>query len=422
MKLLITNALICDPQSAFNGKTCDLLIHNGIIEQVQPAGKAPREGKTFDAKGACISPGWFDMRAALREPGHEFKEDLASGAQAAAAGGFTSVACLPTTQPAIQSKADIEFIYRRAEALPIHIFPYGAITKDREGKDMNELYDMHQAGAVGFTDGNRSIAHAGVLLRAMMYAKTFSSMLLNHAEDTDLSAGGRMHEGPVSTGLGLKGLPSIAEELVIVRDIELAKYAEVPVHISHISSRGSVELIRKAKKQGVQVTCDVAVANLVYTDESLTGFDSTFKLNPPLRSKADRKSLWDGLADGTIDCIVTDHHPEDVEHKDVEFEYAAPGMIQLQTAYALLNMHAPKGFTTDMLVQALSVNPRKILKRDALKIEKGAQAELTVFDPGANWTYDLAANRSRSRNSPVLNTTLKGKCIAIINKDQLIRS
>ncbi len=424
MKLLVTNAIVCDSQSAFNGKKCDLLINNGIIEDIQPSTKNAFDAvsKIFDAKGAFISPGFFDMRAALRDPGFEFKEDLTSAANTAAAGGFTSVACLPSTQPAIETKADIEYIYRKAESLPINIYPYGAITKNRKGADMNELFDMHKAGAVGFTDGNKSIDDAGVLLRALLYGKIFGSLMLNHCEDLDISAGGIMHEGVMSTSLGIKGITPIAEELIIIRDIELAKYAESPIHISHISSKGSVDIIRKAKKQGAKVTCDVAVANLVFTDEQLKDFDSNYKLTPPLRSASDQKALWEGLIDGTIDCIVTDHHPEDDEHKTVEFEYASFGMIQLQTAYALLNMHAPKTFTHEKLVQCLSLNPRSILKIEAIKIEKGCKAELTIFDTNTTWMYDKKNNLSRSKNSPVLNTELKGKAIAIINKDQIIKN
>jgi len=425
MRLLVTNTTICDPQSSFNGKKCDLLINNGIIEDIQPSSKnffsnIPKV--FFDAKGASISPGWMDMRAALREPGYEYKENLESAADAAQAGGFTSIACLPNTNPPLQTNADIEFIYRKAEKLAVNIYPYGAITKNLNGEDLNEIYDMHNAGAVGFTDGNKSIAHAGVMLRAMMYGNIFGGLMLNHCEDKNISAGGRMHEGVMSTSLGLKGITPIAEELMITRDIELAKYAESPIHISHVSSKGSVELIRKAKKQGVAVTCDVAVANLCFIDEDLKSFDTNFKLTPPLRSKNDQKALWEGLIDGTIDCIVTDHYPEDSEHKDVEFEYASNGMIQLQTAFSLISMKAPKTFTSDMLVKVLSINPRKTLKLENISISKGSKAELTIFDQNIKWNYDSKNNQSRSKNSPVLNTELIGKVMAIINKDQLFKN
>ena len=424
MKLLIINATVCDSQSAYNGKKCDLLINNGIIEDIQPSNKNSFDAvaKTFDAKGAFISPGFFDMRAALRDPGFEFKEDLSSAAKAATAGGFTSVACLPTTQPPIETKADIEYIYRKAESLPIHIFPYGAITKNRKSEEMTEMFDMHKAGAVGFTDGNKTIDDAGIMLRALLYGNIFGGMMLNHCEDLDICAGGYMHEGVMSTSLGIKGITPIAEELIIIRDIELAKYAEAPIHISHISSKGSVDIIRKAKKQGAKITCDVAVANLIFTDENLKSFDSNYKLTPPLRSLSDQKALWEGLIDGTIDCIVTDHHPEDDEHKNVEFEYASYGMIQLQTAYSLINMYAPKNFTNDILVKCLSTNPRNILKVDNIKIEKGSKAELTIFDKETIWMYDKKSNLSKSKNSPLLNTELSGKVLAIINKDQLFKN
>lgn len=421
MKLLLTNATIVDPQSAFHTKKCDLLINNGLIEDIQPSSKKAfaSVSKTFDCKGAMVSVGFADMRASLREPGFEYKEDMASAAAAAVAGGYTIVTCLPNTDPTLQHKADMEFVYRRAEALPIHLLPYGALSKNRKGDEMNELYDMHKAGSVGFTDGNKPITDAGLMLRALQYSTIFGGLVLSHAEDTSLSLGGRMHEGKMSTSLGLKGIAPIAEELMVVRDLELAKYANAPIHFSHVSSKGSVELIRKAKKQGVKVTCDVAVANLCYTDEALSGFDSNFKMTPPLRGKEDQKALWDGLMDGTIDCIVTDHTPEDTEHKNVEFEYASPGMIMLQTAFSMVNQYAPKGFTPEHLVNTMAIQPRAILNQ-TLTITKGAKAELTVFDTKQTWTYTEKNNASRSKNSPVLNTTLTGKILAVINKDQLI--
>ncbi|MES2778773.1 MAG: dihydroorotase [Bacteroidota bacterium] len=423
MKLLLTNANIVDAQSAFHTKKCDILINNGFIEDIQPSSKKafPSTLKSFDCKGASVSPGWADMRAALREPGFEFKEDLASAAQTAVAGGYTIITCLPSTQPPIQSKADIEFVYRKAESLPVHILPYGALSKNRDGVDMNELYDMHKAGAVAFTDANKPVSDAGLMLRALQYSNIFGGLVMSHPDDTSLSTGGRMHEGPMSTSLGLKGIPPISEELMVVRDIELAKYADAPVHIAHVSTKGSVELIRKAKKQGLRITCDVAVANLCFLDEHLSSFDSNYKLTPPLRGKTDQKALWDGLIDGTIDCIVSDHHPEDIEHKQVEYEYAAQGMIMLQTTYSLLTQYAPKGFTEEILVNALAVRPRTILKQP-LKIAKGAKAELTLFDAKQTWNYSDTNNLSRSKNSPVLNTTLTGKVLGVVTKDQFFKT
>lgn len=423
MKLILLNATIVDSTSSFHLKKCDLWIQNGAIESIQLSSKKAfqhESTKTWDIKGAFVSVGWADMRASLREPGFEFKEDLASAAKAAAAGGFTIITCLPNTEPAIAHKSAVEFVYQRAQTLPVHILPYAVVSQHRKGKELAELYDLHQAGAVGFTDANQPIADAGLMLRALQYSTIFGGKLLVHANEQSLSEGGRMHEGETSTYLGLKGIPALAEELMIVRDIELAKYANAPIHVSHLSSKGSVELIRKAKKQGVKVTCDVAVAHLCYTDTDLETFDTNFKLNPPLRSKADQKALWDGLIDGTIDCIVTDHAPEDIEHKQVEFEYAAPGIIGLQTAYSQLLAAAPKNFTEVHLAQALGNNPRAFLNK-SISITKGAPAELTVFSPSGKWEYNEASNLSKSKNSPVLNQTLAGRVLGIINKDQLLK-
>lgn len=422
MKILLTNAFILDAASEFHQKKCDLLITNGIIEEIELSSKKAfaNHSKVFDCKGAFVSVGFADMRAALREPGFEFKEDLKSASNAAIAGGYTIVTCLPDTEPTLQHKSDIEFIYRKAESLPIHILPYGALSKNRKGADINELYDLHKAGAMAFTDANNPIEDAGLMLRCLLYSKIFGGLVLSHPHIQSLSIGGQMHEGNISTSLGLKGIPEIAEELMVIRDIELARYANAPIHFSHLSTKGSVELIRKAKKQGIKVTCDVAVANLCFTDETLSGFDSNYKLFPPLRSKADQKALWDGLVDGTIDCIVSDHHPEDAEHKNVEYEYAAQGMIMLQTAFALVNQYAPASFTPQHLSKTMATNPRAILKQ-SITIAKGAKAELTIFDSKQTWEYTEKNNASRSKNSPVLNTKLTGKIIGVVNKDQFFK-
>lgn len=422
MKLLITNALICDLQSAWHAKKCDILIANGLIEDIKLSDKknSPQTTvKTFNAEGGIVCPGLVDMRTSLREPGFEQKENIESAALAALAGGFTHITALPDTQPITQSKAAVEFIINRSAGLPVHILPYAAISKDMNGIEMNELYDLHKAGAVAFSDGNKSMMDSGLMMRSLLYAKLFNGLVLSHANDNTLSKGGRMHEGTVSVNLGLKGIPAMAEELMIARDIELARYTKSPIHFSHISSKGSVELIRKAKKQSLQVSCDVAVANLIYTDEAVMGFDSNYKLNPPLRSKEDQKALWDGLADGTIDAIVTDHQPEDAEHKQVEFEYAAYGMTMLQTALSLLISNAPKSIAMAIIVKALTANPRNLLKQPHVSINKGQQAELCCFNPEKTWVLDEKTNFSKSQNSPSFNKQLTGKVMAAFNKNKL---
>ncbi len=426
MKLLILNARVCDPQSAFNGKTCDILVHDNLIENVQVSSKkafaaTAKSVQRFDANGANISPGWFDMRVSLQDPGYEYKEDIRSGAQAALAGGFTRMACLPSTLPSADTKSTIEYILTKSADLPVYVHPYGCISKEQHGGELAELYDMHGAGAAAFTDGNKPIKDAGLMMRALLYAKIFGGLVLSHPEDKSLGGNGGMHEGLVSTMLGIKGQPNVAEELIVRRDIELCRYTEGRVHFSHISSRGSLDVIRKAKRDGLAVTCDVAVANLCFTDENLKEYDSNFKLNPPLRGKDDRKALWDAVIDGTVDCIVSDHTPENIEGKAVEYEFAAPGMTGLQTLYALINMYKPKGFDDNRLVQVLSVNPRKILGIAPVQIEAGSPAELTIFNPSASWIFDSNSNRSKSLNSPLLNQTLQGKAVAVYSKQQLIR-
>lgn len=419
MKLLITNAVICDSQSSWNGKKCNIWIANGLIEDIKPATSKnnPTKYKTIDLNGAFLMPGLVDLRCALREPGFEFKEDLASAANAALAGGFTTITALPDTKPTLQNKADMEFILAKSANLPIQILPYGAITKNREGLEMCELFDMKQAGAVAFTDANNAIANAGILLRALLYSKLFNGLLMVHAEDSHLSEGGRMHEGLVSVNLGLKGIPAMAEETIIARDIELAKYANAPIHFSHVSSKGSVDLIRKAKKQKQQVTCDVAVASLIYTDKNLENFDSNFKLTPPLRDANHQKALWDGLLDGTIDCIVTDHQPQDVEHKNVEFEYAASGMIMLQTALTALNQNKPQNIPLDVVVSKLTASPRAILNLPKVRVEKNEPAHFCVFDAKAQWQLTDKTNCSKSKNTPMFNQTLTGKVIYTFTKN-----
>jgi dihydroorotase len=422
MKIILHRATVCDTQSDYNSKICDIYIRDGVIEKITSAAKtSPKLSgyKTLDCQKQLVSPGFCDLRASLGEPGYEYKENLKSAAVAATAGGFTTVACLPNTLPVIQSKSDIEFIKSKSAALPIHILPLGALSHNREGKEMNELYDMHLAGAAGFTDGNKPVMHSGLLQRSLEYVRHFNGLIMVHAHDNSLSSQYGVSEGEATTYLGMKGVPWLAETTMLMRDTELARYAGHRIHFSHISSRQSVEFIRKAKKAGAKITCDVAVAHLCFTDTALSDYNTNYKITPPLRTEADRKALWDGLADGTIDAIVSDHQPQDIEHKQVEFEYASDGMIQLQTAYSLLCMHAPKNFKTELLVQKLSSQPREILQLDKVSVAVGSPAELTLHHNETTWNYTETNNRSLSKNSPVMGQTLKGKVFATINKNQL---
>ncbi len=412
MKLLLCNALVCDIQSPHNGKVCDIYISGNLVEQIQPSSKKafqkiPKGTQTVDLKGNLLSPGWFDMRADFCDPGYEYKEDLASGANAALAGGFTDIALLPSSNPARDSKIGIEYVLNQSAVLPVNLHAYGCISRQREGKEMAELYDMHEAGAVAFTDGNRAVTNAGLLERSLLYAKIFNGLILSSANETSISEGGRMHEGNMSTLLGLKGIPSLAEELIVGRDIELLRYTGGRIHFSHLSAKGSVDLIRKARKQGLSITADVAIANLCYTDGDLKDYDSNFKVYPPLRSKADQKALWEGVADGTIDAIVSNHHPQNIEHKAVEFDYALPGMITLQTFLPMLVQHKPKNISYEVLVNAMTHNPRKVLGKKPSVIAEGQEASLVWFNTGETWTFNR--NLSKSANTPLLRQKLIGK-------------
>ncbi len=425
METLILNATVCAPASSFNNKVCDILIVDGKVDTIQLSSKkafasTARKRTVFDAKKAIIAASFVDLRTHGTDPGNEHKETLASLSKTALAGGFSKICVLPDSEPTISNKSQVEYIVNQSTKLPIDILPYGSITHKMEGKQLSEMYDMHVAGAIGFTDADHSIKESGLLMRALQYSKIFGATLFVHAEDNSLSVAGRMHEGKTNVLLGLKGIPAIAEEMAIKRDIELAKYADSPIHISHISSKGSVEIVKRAKAQGLPVTCDVAIANLCFTDEDLDQYDSNFKLNPPLRGKEDKKALWNGLLDGTIDAIVTDHLPQNPELKEVEFEYASEGMIMLQTALSLLLQNMPKNAGLEILIEKLSIAPRNIIKQTIPTFEVGGTAEFVIFDTNSSWIMNAASNQSKSKNTNLFGKTLKGKVLAVYCKNKLV--
>lgn len=421
MKLRLSQVYICDNSSSFNGKVCDLLIEEGVIIDIATSASSkittPKGFKELVLKGKTISPAFVDMRADFCDPGFEHKETLSTGAGAALKGGFSDVALLPAKNPACDNKSSIQYIVNAAKNLPVKLHPYGAATINLEGEEMAELYDMQQSGAIGFTDGNKPLGNAGLLLRILQYNLIFKGLLLALPNEKTLSAGGNMHEGKVSTLLGLKGIPSLAEEAAIIRDLEVLKYAEAKMHFSCISSKGAVELIRKAKRQGLKVTCDVAVANLCFTDENLNSYDTNFKVVPPLRTKQDQKALWEGLQDGTIDAICSNHQPQAIEDKAVEFEYAAHGMITLPWMLPLLLQAKPLNFPLDSLLAAITHHPRSILGLPKTNIEKGGQATLVCFDTQTEFV--VQNNPSKSANFPLFDTKLKGKIWWVFNHKTL---
>ncbi|ADY51184.1 dihydroorotase, multifunctional complex type [Pseudopedobacter saltans DSM 12145] len=413
MNILIKSSTIVDPTSEFNGKTADVLIENGKITKIASSIQADVE--QIDGKGKYLAPGFFDLHANLGEIGVETKEDFITGSAAAAAGGFTGLGMMPNTDPAVDSKSQVEYLKNRAKGLLVDIYPYGTISQKREGKDLAELYDMTNSGAIAFSDGNVPVQDAGLMERAMLYAKGFDALVISYPEDKSIAGKAKMNEGAMSTYLGMKGIPNIAEELMIVRDLYLAEYTDAKLHFTTISTAHAVELIKQAKKKGLKVTCDVAAHHLVLTEDALVDFDSNYKVKPPLRTKADVKALLKGIQDGVIDAVVSQHTPQEIEFKAVEFEIATYGMVALQTVLPLL---IKAGLKPEQIVEKLSVKSREILGLAVPEITEGALANLVLFDDSA-WTYTAKNNYSKSSNSPFIGKELKGKVWVTINNGQI---
>ncbi len=416
MNLLIKSATIIDPNSPFNQQIVDILIEKGVITRIAPELEADAE--VVEAEGKYISPGFFDLNCNIGELGLETKEDLYTGTKAAAAGGFTGVVLMPNTIPPVHSKAEIEYLMNKARKNLVDIYPLGAISHKREGKDLAEMYDMYLSGAKAFTDGNRPVQDAGLMERALLYAQGFDALIFSYPEDTAIAGKAKVNEGEVSTLLGMKGIPSLAEELMIARDLYLAEYTGSKIHFSTISTTRSVELIREAKRKGVEVTCDVAAHHLVLTDEALLGFDSLYKVKPPLRTQDDVDALLKGVNDGTIDAIVSQHTPHEVEFKNVEFEVAEYGIIGLQTAFSLALC---AGLDINVIIQKMAISPRQILNVEVPTIIEGQQANLVLFDVDAEWAYNKKNNLSKSYNSPYIGQNLKGKILLTCNNNYLYK-
>lgn len=419
-KYLIKSATILHPESPFNGQTLDVLISNGKISEIAKKIDASDQNLTIiDAKGQFLSPGFMDINANFGEPGLETKEDMETGCATAAAGGYTGVALMPNTQPPIHSKAEVSYLLNKSQNNLVDIFPIGCISHNREGKELAEMYDMKDSGAIAFSDGNKPLSNAGLMSRALLYTKSFNGLIFSYAEDQDIAAKGKMNEGVMSTFLGMKGNPSLAEELMVSRDLYLAEYNDARIHFSTISTQRTVDLIRKAKKAGLKVTCDVAAHQLVLTEENLEGFDSQYKVKPPLRTKADQKALLDGLKDGTIDAIVSQHTPHEIEFKDVEFEIASFGIIGLQT---VLPLTLKAGLSAEQVVKKLAIAPRKVLGIAIPAFDLGISANFILFNPIEKWTLNEETNKSKSFNSPFMGQELTGKVNFVCNNERVIIS
>ncbi len=419
MKVLLQKVLIADNNSSHNGTTKDILIVNGTINKIADDISIDTSITTIiNQPNTIVSTGWIDLFSHFCDPGFEHRETLATGAAAAAAGGFTQVFILPNSQPQITSKTQVEYVVEKSKTLSVTIHPLGAITKQIEGKELAEMYDMKLSGAVAFSDGLQTIQSSGLLLKALQYVKAFDGVIMQLPNDKSIGAFGLMNEGITSTQLGLPGIPAIAEELMIRRDIDLLQYTESKLHITGVSTANSVAIIAEAKAKGLNISCSVTPYHLLFCDEDLADYDTNLKTNPPLRSRVNMMALRQAVVDGKIDCIASHHLPQNWDSKTCEFEYAKNGMISMQISYAIINQLLPQ-LNCQLLVDLFSNNARHIFNLPPATIVEGAVADLTLFKKEGTTTLTKDTNKSKSANSPLFNTTLQGEVIGIIHKSQL---
>ena len=419
-ELIIAGGRIIDPASKLD-KVGDIYVRDGKIVKIETKKLVPRKKIRFspeiiDAFDKVVTPGLIDMHTHLREPGREDEETILTGSEAAVAGGFTSICCMPNTQPPIDNQESVKFIYEKAKSAKCKVFPVAGATKGLKGEELTEIADLVKAGAVAISDDGKPIYSSSLMRYALEYSKMYDLPVISHCEDLALSSDGVMNEGFVSTVLGLTGIPGVAEEVMVARDIRLAEFTHSRVHIAHVSTEGSVNLVREAKRKGIKITCEATPHHFSLTDEIIKSFDTNAKVNPPLRTKKDLDALKKGLKDGTIDCIVTDHAPHSIEEKDVEFDAAPFGMVGLETALGLVitELIEKKVLSWIEAITKMTLNPAKILKLNAGQIKVGMPADLTVIDPEANWVVEPKEFRSKSKNSPFGGRKLKGMAFLTI--------
>jgi len=410
MKILVRQATVADPDSPFNGQVTDILINDRRISKIA-AHISESADEVIEAGGLTVSPGWVDIFSHFNDPGFEYKETLETG-------GFTQVFVLPNTQPIVDNKSQVEYISQRSKSLPVTIHPLGAITKGIDGKDLAEMYDMKNSGAVAFSDGTQPVQSPGLFLKALQYVKAFDGVLVQLPLDKSIGAGGLINEGVISTRLGLPGIPALAEEVIIKRDIDLLRYTQSKLHITGISTQNSLGLVAAAKKEGLNISCSVTPYHLFFCEDDMQTYDTNLKVNPPLRSKADMLALREAVVHGVVDCIASHHMPQDWDNKVCEFEYAKNGMTGLETSFAVINHLLPE-LTMNRLVQLFSLNARSIFHLPAVNITEGAEAELTLFSKEENTMLSKAQLKTKSSNTPFLERELTGKVLGIIYKGQL---
>lgn len=420
MKIILKNARVINPIQKLDSKL-DLLIEDGVIQKIgEISEKVVKDSQIFDFENKICVPGLFDMHVHLREPGREDEETIDTGSNSAAAGGFTGVACMPNTSPDIDSAEIVKFIKEKSKKNLVDVFPVAAATLNRKGEALSPIAELYEAGAIAFSDDGSVIKNAGILRRVLEYSKMFDVPVIEHCEDETLSDGA-MNEGLVSTILGMPSIPNVAEDLIVARDILMAEFTDARIHIAHISTKGAVELIRQAKKRGVKVTAEVTPHHFTLTDDSLKLFDTNYKMSPPLRTTSDIQAILEGLKDGTIDCIASDHAPHAIEEKEMEFVFAPNGIVGLETTLgiSISELVHKKILTLNQLIEKLSINPRKILNLPIPEIKEGSEVNLTIIDTDLIWTVDITKLKSKSKNSPFDKRLLTGKSISVINKRQM---
>ncbi len=420
--VLFRQATLVDPETGLR-RRADLLVREGKIARIAPHIETA-DVPIVDCAGRMLSPGWMDMHVHLREPGQEYKETIETGCRAAAFGGFTAVACMPNTDPPIHTRDVVEYIIEKATSLPVDVYPIACVSKHREGKELAEMADLADAGAVAFSDDGSPVQHGGLMRRALEYSSMLDRPIINHMEDLTLNPHGHMHEGAVSTRLGIPGIPPVAEEAMIARDILLAEYTGGHVHVAHISTARAVEMVRKAKNRGISITAEVCTHHFTLTDEAVEEmeFSTHTKMHPPLRTQEDIDAIKAGLQDGTIDAICTDHAPHASFEKDVEFTAAPFGIIGLETAWGLIGRELINAGVLDLTdaLYKLIIAPRRILRIPIPRLQEGEPATLTLFDTTTTWTFEQRHIHSKSKNSPFIGTRLHGKAWGIYNKGQLV--
>ncbi|HEY8227801.1 MAG TPA: dihydroorotase [Pyrinomonadaceae bacterium] len=417
MKLLIANGYVIDPATQLNAGR-NLLIEEGrIVGLLDRSERAPEDAKLIDATGLIVAPGFIDMHVHLREPGHEYKETIATGASAAVAGGWTSICAMPNTDPVNDNPAVTRFVIDKGKAAQLaNVFPIGAITKASAGKELSEMGEMKNAGIVAVSDDGRPVPSPGMMRRAMEYANGFDLPVVDHCQEPSLSAGGVMHEGRWSLILGMRGIPAAAEEVDAVRDCVLAKLTDARIHLAHVSTRGTIAAVRRAKDAGLRVTCEVAPHHWTLTDEAVAEYDTNTKMNPPLRSAEHVAAIIEGMKDGTIDAIATDHAPHHLDEKALEFDQAPFGITGLETAVGLAFDLVQQGaISLERVVEMCATNPARIFGlEDRGTFRQGSHADVTLLDPQLEWVFDVKKSKSKSRNTPFDGRTMQGTAVATI--------